>query len=133
MACIDNKRISSSAGVTLLSTAISKLPKGLVHLNLSQTGMTSRGVNKLSEALCANQHVRDTLTHFDLSNNSLKGEEVTVSDSCDIILACHMIHHDFRLYFVYFIKVLSAVEAHTHTHTHTQNPEKPKLRGLECT
>jgi len=69
--------------VSLLSAAISKQPKGLVHLNLSQTGITGRGVNKLTEALCSNQLICDTLDVLDLSQNSLKGEEVTVSQSFD--------------------------------------------------
>ena len=65
-------------GVASLSSAISKSPKGLVHLSLSQTSVTARGVNKLAEGLCANTLIHSTLQILDLSRNSLKGEEITV-------------------------------------------------------
>uniref|UniRef100_A0A3B4ZFV6 Leucine-rich repeat-containing protein 16A-like n=1 Tax=Stegastes partitus TaxID=144197 RepID=A0A3B4ZFV6_9TELE len=65
-------------GVSALSAQISKLPMGLKHLNLSRTSMSPKGVNSLCQALCANPVVASTLTHLDLSGNSLRGDDLQV-------------------------------------------------------
>lgn len=79
---------------------------GLKHLNLSRTSMSPKGehteaqrcklyscselyfmsicllflagVNSLCQALCANPAVASTLTHLDLSGNSLRGDDLPV-------------------------------------------------------
>ncbi|MED6245090.1 hypothetical protein ATANTOWER_031224, partial [Ataeniobius toweri] len=63
-------------GVYALSAQLAKLPMGLKHLNLSKTSMSPKGVNSLCQALCANPVVASTLTHFDLSGNSLRGDDL---------------------------------------------------------
>ncbi|MEQ2227681.1 hypothetical protein ILYODFUR_000770 [Ilyodon furcidens] len=63
-------------GVYALSAQLAKLPMGLKHLNLSKTSMSPKGVNILCQALCANPVVASTLTHFDLSGNSLRGDDL---------------------------------------------------------
>ncbi|KAM4725409.1 F-actin-uncapping protein LRRC16A isoform 2-T2 [Anableps anableps] len=63
-------------GVYTLSAQLAKLPMGLKHLNLSKTSMSPKGVNNLCQALCANPVVASTLTHLDLSGNSLRGEDL---------------------------------------------------------
>ncbi|KAM7384850.1 hypothetical protein PAMA_011960 [Pampus argenteus] len=63
-------------GVSALSAQLSKLPMGLKHLNLSRTSMSPKGVNSLCQALCANPAVSSTLTHLDLSGNSLRGDDL---------------------------------------------------------
>ncbi|XP_075305936.1 F-actin-uncapping protein LRRC16A isoform X2 [Odontesthes bonariensis] len=63
-------------GVSALSAQLAKLPMGLKHLNLSRTSMSPKGVNSLCQALCANPAVASTLTHLDLSGNSLRGDDL---------------------------------------------------------
>uniref|UniRef100_A0A671TH92 F-actin-uncapping protein LRRC16A-like n=1 Tax=Sparus aurata TaxID=8175 RepID=A0A671TH92_SPAAU len=63
-------------GVSALSAQLAKLPMGLKHLSLSRTSMSPKGVNSLCQALCANPAVASTLTHLDLSGNSLRGDDL---------------------------------------------------------
>uniref|UniRef100_A0A8C4IAQ0 Leucine-rich repeat-containing protein 16A n=1 Tax=Dicentrarchus labrax TaxID=13489 RepID=A0A8C4IAQ0_DICLA len=63
-------------GISALSTQLAKLPLGLKHLNLSRTSMSPKGVNNLCLALCNNPAVASTLTHLDLSGNSLRGDDL---------------------------------------------------------
>ncbi|TDH03693.1 hypothetical protein EPR50_G00144660 [Perca flavescens] len=63
-------------GVAVLSAQLAKLPMGLKHLNLSRTSMSPKGVNSLCQALCANPAVATSLTHLDLSGNSLRGDDM---------------------------------------------------------
>ncbi|XP_072226044.1 F-actin-uncapping protein LRRC16A [Leuresthes tenuis] len=63
-------------GVSALSAQLAKLPMGLKHLNLSRTSMSPKGVNSLCQGLCANPAVASTLTHLDLSGNSLRGDDL---------------------------------------------------------
>ncbi|XP_024154124.1 F-actin-uncapping protein LRRC16A [Oryzias melastigma] len=64
-------------GVSALSAQLAKLPLGIKHLNLSRTSVSPKGVNSLCQALCANPVVASTLTHLDLSGNSLRGDDIT--------------------------------------------------------
>lgn len=66
------------SGTVHLGNAFSKLPKGLVHLNLSHCGLTSKGVNQLAHALTLNKVMPSTLSYLNLSGNNLK-EEINVS------------------------------------------------------
>ncbi|KAJ8919981.1 hypothetical protein NQ315_006511 [Exocentrus adspersus] len=61
-------------GAAYLSNCIPKLNKGLVHLNLAHTGLSSKGVNNLFSALCNNSSSLTTLTYLNLSGNSLKDD-----------------------------------------------------------
>ncbi|XP_023200702.1 F-actin-uncapping protein LRRC16A-like [Xiphophorus maculatus] len=63
-------------GVYALSSQLAKLPMGLKNLNLSKTSMSPKGVNSLCQALCANPIIASTLTHLDLSGNSLRGDDL---------------------------------------------------------
>ncbi|CAM1310039.1 crml-1 (predicted) [Pycnogonum litorale] len=59
-------------GASHLSGPITKLQKGLIHLNLAHTGLTSKGINTLSHALSLNKFMPSTLTKLDLSGNVFK-------------------------------------------------------------
>ncbi|KAM9308890.1 F-actin-uncapping protein LRRC16A [Gastrophryne carolinensis] len=63
-------------GVSFLSIHFAKLPKGLMHLNLSKTSVSAKGVNSLSQSLSANQLIASTLDHLDLSGNMLRGDDL---------------------------------------------------------
>lgn len=67
------------SGLNHLCAPITKLSRGLVELNLARTGITARGVNKLSEALLSNRNIPLNLRILDLSENSFKGEDVPAS------------------------------------------------------
>lgn len=67
------------SGLSYLCAPLTRLSRGLVELNLARTGITAKGVNKLSEALLGNKHIPLNLRHLDLSENSFKGEDVSVS------------------------------------------------------
>ncbi|XP_057660068.1 F-actin-uncapping protein LRRC16A isoform X1 [Diorhabda carinulata] len=61
-------------GATYLGSCIPKLNKGLVHINLSHCGLSSKGVNNLFAALCNNTSSFTTLTYLNLSGNNLKDD-----------------------------------------------------------
>ncbi|KAL0962322.1 hypothetical protein UPYG_G00338620 [Umbra pygmaea] len=63
-------------GVSVLGAQLAKLPLGLQHLSLSKTSMSQKGANSLAQALSANPAILKTLTHLDLSGNSLRGEDL---------------------------------------------------------
>ncbi|XP_050312347.1 F-actin-uncapping protein LRRC16A isoform X3 [Anthonomus grandis grandis] len=61
-------------GASYLSQCIGRLPKGLVHINVSHCGFSSKGVNHVFAALCANPANFNTLAYLNLSGNSLKDD-----------------------------------------------------------
>ncbi|XP_067130918.1 F-actin-uncapping protein LRRC16A isoform X3 [Centruroides vittatus] len=77
---IEDKGINSLCGIIAkitqgaghLSGTVGKLQKGLIHLNLSRTGLTSKGVNTLAHALSLNRAMPSTLTYLNLSDNVFK-------------------------------------------------------------
>ncbi|KAF5894844.1 F-actin-uncapping protein LRRC16A-like, partial [Clarias magur] len=64
-------------GIASLSSPLARLPSGLKHLNLSKTSLSAKGVNILAQSLCSNPIVYNTLTHLDLSGNTLKGDDLS--------------------------------------------------------
>ena len=58
---------------------LSKLTRGIVHLNLAHTGITAKGVKQLADALNSNKFVLTSLKSLDLTENSLKGDDTSVS------------------------------------------------------
>ncbi|KAM9824007.1 F-actin-uncapping protein LRRC16A [Neosynchiropus ocellatus] len=63
-------------GVCVLSSQLSKLPMGLKQLNMSRTLMSAKGVNSVCQSLGANPALATSLTHLDLSGNSLRGDDL---------------------------------------------------------
>jgi hypothetical protein len=61
-------------GAIYLAGCVSRLNKGLVHLNLAHCGLSSKGVNHLAAALNSNSSMLTTLTYLNLSGNSLKDD-----------------------------------------------------------
>ncbi|KQS70928.1 F-actin-uncapping protein LRRC16A isoform X1 [Drosophila erecta] len=61
-------------GAIHLAGPIAKVSKGLCKLALAHCGLTSKGVNQMSHSLTLNQSISNSLTHLDLSGNSLKDD-----------------------------------------------------------
>lgn len=78
--------VSSFIGTSHVKSPISRVPKGLIHLNLSHCGLTSKGINNIAHALSLNKCMPNTLTHLYLSENNLK-EDVTVSKELDFFFS----------------------------------------------
>jgi Ran GTPase-activating protein (RanGAP) involved in mRNA processing and transport len=61
-------------GIAQLSTAVSKMPKGLRHVNLSYCSLTSRGASMFASSLVTNRACALTLTYLNLAGNTMKEE-----------------------------------------------------------
>ncbi|KQS70926.1 F-actin-uncapping protein LRRC16A isoform X7 [Drosophila erecta] len=66
--------IIEDKGAIHLAGPIAKVSKGLCKLALAHCGLTSKGVNQMSHSLTLNQSISNSLTHLDLSGNSLKDD-----------------------------------------------------------
>ncbi|GBM09814.1 F-actin-uncapping protein LRRC16A [Araneus ventricosus] len=77
---IEDKGINSLCGIIAkitqgagqLGGTVGRLQKGLIHLNLSRTGLTAKGINTLAHALSLNRAMPSTLTFLNLSDNVFK-------------------------------------------------------------
>jgi len=58
---------------------IAKVSSTLTSLNLSRSGITGKAARRLGETLYSNAGFLKSLQCFDLSENSLKGEDLSVS------------------------------------------------------
>lgn len=61
-------------GAIHISNPIGRQAKGLSHLNLSQCGLTGKGVNMLAHSLSVNKYMCQTLTFLSLAGNSLRDD-----------------------------------------------------------
>lgn len=61
-------------GMGQLCGPLGKLHKGLSHLNLARTGITSKGVNALAHALSINRAMPSSLVYLNLSDNVFKDD-----------------------------------------------------------
>ncbi|KAL0270608.1 UNVERIFIED_CONTAM: hypothetical protein PYX00_007960 [Menopon gallinae] len=77
-------------GALHLCSICSTLPKGLVHLNLSHCGLTSKGVNNLAQALSSNLAMPNNLTYLNLSGNNLKEE---INNLCNFLAQPNVLKH----------------------------------------
>uniref|UniRef100_A0AAY4CIG9 F-actin-uncapping protein LRRC16A n=1 Tax=Denticeps clupeoides TaxID=299321 RepID=A0AAY4CIG9_9TELE len=62
-------------GVDVLRTSLVK-QTALKHLNLSRNSLSPKGINILGQSLSAKTSIFTTLTHLDLSGNSLRGDDL---------------------------------------------------------
>ncbi|XP_061123182.1 F-actin-uncapping protein LRRC16A-like [Syngnathus typhle] len=63
-------------GMCALGAQLGKLAMGLKRVNLSKTSLSPKGVNLLCQALCRNPSVAASLTHLQLTGNSLRGDDL---------------------------------------------------------
>ncbi|XP_023724032.1 F-actin-uncapping protein LRRC16A isoform X2 [Cryptotermes secundus] len=77
-------------GANHLSSPLAKVPKGLIHLNLSHCGLSSKGVNQLAHALSLNKIMPSTLTYLNLSGNNLKEE---INNLCNFLAQPNSLTH----------------------------------------
>ena len=59
--------------------SLSNLSRGLTHLNISNTKITGKGLNKVFEIFIQHEAVFSALQVLNLSDNSTKGEDLQVS------------------------------------------------------
>uniref|UniRef100_A0A4W4E7V9 CARMIL C-terminal domain-containing protein n=1 Tax=Electrophorus electricus TaxID=8005 RepID=A0A4W4E7V9_ELEEL len=71
-----NNSLEDKGSLASLSLPLGKLPCGLKVLNLSKNSLSAKGVNILAQSLCSNPSVFNTLTHLDLSGNTLRGDDL---------------------------------------------------------
>ncbi|KDR15295.1 F-actin-uncapping protein LRRC16A isoform X2 [Zootermopsis nevadensis] len=77
-------------GASHLSSPLAKVPKGLIHLNLSHCGLSSKGVNQVAHALSLNKFMPSTLTYLNLSDNNLKEE---INNLCNFLAQPNSLTH----------------------------------------
>ncbi|KAK7868710.1 hypothetical protein R5R35_008235 [Gryllus longicercus] len=85
-----SNNIIEDKGANHLSSPLARLPKGLVHLNLSHCSLSSKGVNQLAHSLFLNQSMPNTLTYLNLSGNNLKEE---INNLCNFLAQPNVIAH----------------------------------------
>lgn len=82
---------------------ISRLNKGLVHLNLSHCGLTSKGVNQLAHSLYGANNIYSTLTYLNLSGNNLKDDiGVSFNSVFTFFTLFYYINCFCRIYIIYW-------------------------------
>ncbi|KAI5694940.1 hypothetical protein M8J75_007961 [Diaphorina citri] len=79
-----------SKGGSQLVSPISNVSQGLISLNLSHCGLTSKGVNQICHALTLNKTMDSTLTYLNLSDNSLKDD---VTNLCNFLAQPNVLKH----------------------------------------
>ena len=65
-------------GVMHLMGTLKSLARGLSHLDLSRTGITSRCVNKVADTISQSQTLLASLQTLKVAENGQKGEDVAV-------------------------------------------------------
>ena len=71
-------------GAIHLSNPLAKLCRGPVWLNLSSCGLSAKGAAQIAHALAINKCAPNSLTHLNLSGNSLK-DDINVSQTLFIL------------------------------------------------
>uniref|UniRef100_A0A8D9EMM6 Leucine-rich repeat-containing protein 16A n=1 Tax=Cacopsylla melanoneura TaxID=428564 RepID=A0A8D9EMM6_9HEMI len=77
-------------GGSQLVAPIANCSQGLVHLNLSHCGLTSKGVNQICHSLTLNKTMDSTLSYLNLSDNSLKDD---VTNLCNFLAQPNVLKH----------------------------------------
>ncbi|XP_075680834.1 F-actin-uncapping protein LRRC16A-like isoform X3 [Dermatophagoides pteronyssinus] len=71
---IQSQQQSNNSNNNTITSSAKLMYKGLVHLNLSHCGITSKGISELSESLYLNKSMFSTLTYLNLSDNCFKDD-----------------------------------------------------------
>lgn len=61
--------------------SLKNLSKGLVHLDISNTRILGKGVNKVAECLSQSPAIVQSLNSLSLADNPSKGEDIQVSST----------------------------------------------------
>ncbi|RDD43208.1 F-actin-uncapping protein LRRC16A [Trichoplax sp. H2] len=67
-------------GIISIASALAASNINLQTLNLSKTGMTSKGASAIGSAIKSNHQIQTSLTTLNMSENSLKGDNMSWSD-----------------------------------------------------
>ena len=68
-----------SLGLICILPVIAKASMVMTSLNLSRSGITGKAARRLGETLCSNGGFLKSLQCIDLSENSLRGDDLNVS------------------------------------------------------
>ncbi|KAH9511072.1 CARMIL C-terminus [Dermatophagoides farinae] len=71
---ISQPQLNNNNNTNTITSSAKLMYKGLVHLNLSHCGITSKGISELSESLYLNKSMFSTLTYLNLSDNYFKDD-----------------------------------------------------------
>ena len=72
-------------GLMCILPVISKVSPNMTSLNLSRSGITGKAARRLGETLSKNDGFLRSLQCIDLSENSLKGEDLSVRHIFDYL------------------------------------------------
>lgn len=61
--------------------SLKNLSKGLLHLDISNTRILGKGVNKVAECLSQSPAIVQSLNSLNLADNPSKGEDIQVSST----------------------------------------------------
>lgn len=61
--------------------SLKNLSKGLLHLDISNTRILGKGVNKVAECLSQSPTIVQSLNSLNLADNPSKGEDIQVSST----------------------------------------------------
>lgn len=70
---------------------LSKPNHGLTYLDLSKTGLTGKGINKLSETMSESSIMQKSLKTLKMADNSMKGEDMT--NLCKFLATSNVLTH----------------------------------------
>ncbi|XP_052825324.1 F-actin-uncapping protein LRRC16A isoform X6 [Octopus bimaculoides] len=70
---------------------LSKLNHGLSYLDLSKTGLTGKGINKLSETMTESSVIQKSLKTLKIADNPMKGEDMT--NLCKFLATSNVLTH----------------------------------------
>jgi len=79
MLCIIVWLLLRLLGLMCILPVIAKVSSAMTSLNLSHSSITGKAARKLGEVLCSSGGFLKSLQCIDLSGNSLKGEDLSVS------------------------------------------------------
>jgi len=94
--CVFTLMLNFCVGLICLIPAVQNMHSSPTKLNLCHTVITSRGVNRLMEIVQSKCETANVLEMLDLSDNCLKGDDVSVSVSdvclCETIVDSHCVN-----------------------------------------
>ncbi|GAB1597646.1 uncharacterized protein LOC115210256 [Argonauta hians] len=70
---------------------LSKINRGLIYLDLSKSGLTTKGINKLCETMSSSSVIQKSLKTLKIADNPMKGEDMT--SLCNFLATPNVLTH----------------------------------------